>query len=89
MTEHSATPPAHADVEPCLARELEAIAHEPLLPIEKKLIVGSLVLGAVLLGLLLWISTTFFPVDAARWRGAPGAGKAAARPDAAAPSQAR
>ena len=35
--------------------------YEPLLPIEKKLIAGSLVLGIVLLGLLLWVSRTFFP----------------------------
>lgn len=34
---------------------------EPLLPVEKKLIGGSLVLGLVLLVLLLWVSKTFFP----------------------------
>jgi hypothetical protein len=45
-----------------LARELEAIPYEPLLPIEKALIVGSLLLGALLLGVLLWASTTFFPI---------------------------
>lgn len=48
--------------EPSLAHELAAIPYEPLLPIEKKLIVWCLVLGVVLLGLLLWASTTFFPV---------------------------
>ena len=48
--------------EPSLARELEAIPYEPLLPIEKKLIVCCLVLGVVLLGLLVWASATFFPV---------------------------
>jgi hypothetical protein len=48
--------------EPSIARELEAIPYEPLLPIEKKLIVSCLVLGILLLGLLLWASTTFFPV---------------------------
>jgi hypothetical protein len=32
------------------------------LPIEKKLIVGSLLLGIALLGLLLWISHVYFPV---------------------------
>ena len=47
-----------------LAAELSAIAHEPLLPIEKKLIAGSLILGVLLLGLLLWVSATFFPVGA-------------------------
>ena len=34
---------------------------EPLLPVEKKLIAWSLILGVVLLGLLVWISYTFFP----------------------------
>jgi hypothetical protein len=34
--------------------ELERMPYEPLLPVERKLIVGSLVLGAVLLVLLLW-----------------------------------
>jgi hypothetical protein len=44
-----------------LARELAAIPEEPLLPVEKKLIVGSLLLGLLLLGLLLWLSHVFFP----------------------------
>ena len=35
--------------------------YEPLLPVEKKLIAGSLVLGIVLLGLLIWLSNKFFP----------------------------
>ena len=35
--------------------------YEPLLPVEKKLILGSLILGVVLLGLLMWISRAFFP----------------------------
>ncbi len=47
---------------PSLARELEAIPYEPLLPVEKKLIVYSLALGIVLLAVLLWISATFFPI---------------------------
>ncbi len=47
---------------PSLARELEAIPYEPLLPIEKKLIAGCLLLGVLLLGLLLWASHTLFPV---------------------------
>ncbi len=34
---------------------------EPLLPVEKKLIAGSLLLGIVLLGLLIWLSNKFFP----------------------------
>ena len=44
------------------AEEMAHIPYEPLLPVEKKLIVGSLLLGVVLLGLLLWISATYFPV---------------------------
>ena len=46
------------------ARRLDvaAIPYEPLLPIEKKLIAGSLILGVALLGLLLWLSAALFPV---------------------------
>ena len=47
--------------EPKIIDELKKMEHEPLLPVEKKLIVGSLVLGAVLLGVLMWISRVFFP----------------------------
>ncbi len=36
---------------------------EPLLPVEKQLIAGSLLLGAVLLGVLLWVSHTYFPAS--------------------------
>ena len=61
MTE-SAQPPASAS-EPSLAREMEAIPDEPLLPIEKKLIAGSLLLGLGLLGILLWLSQMWFPPD--------------------------
>jgi hypothetical protein len=43
-----------------LSEELGRMAQEPLLPIEKQLIVGSLLLGAVLLAILLWASYTFF-----------------------------
>lgn len=35
--------------------------YEPLLPVEKKLIGYSLVIGFILLGLLVWVSYTFFP----------------------------
>jgi hypothetical protein len=34
--------------------------YEPLLPIEKRLITWSLLLGIGLLGLLIWVSGTFF-----------------------------
>jgi hypothetical protein len=40
--------------------ELSKIPYEPLLPVEIKLIVWSLVLGTVLLVVLVWISYTFF-----------------------------
>jgi len=47
--------------DPKFSEELNKMEHEPLLPVEKKLIAGSLVLGIVLLGLLIWLSNTFFP----------------------------
>ena len=50
--------------EPKTGEELARVPFEPLLPVEKKLIVGSLVLGVALLGFLLWVSNTFFPVAA-------------------------
>lgn len=46
---------------PRIAEEIRKMEYEPLLPIEKKLIVLSLALGVGLLGLLLWISATYFP----------------------------
>ena len=46
--------------EPKLSEELKKMEAEPLLPVEKKLIAWSLILGLALLGLLLWISSTFF-----------------------------
>jgi hypothetical protein len=45
-----------------LERELQSASEEELLPIEKKLIVVSLLLGAGLLGLLAWISARYFDV---------------------------
>jgi hypothetical protein len=51
-------PPTDADT----ARELASVEAEPLLPVEKWLIGGSLALGLALLGLLLWVSRTYFPV---------------------------
>jgi hypothetical protein len=47
--------------DPKIADELRQMEVEPLLPIEKQLIAWSLVVGAGLLGILLWISHTFFP----------------------------
>jgi hypothetical protein len=46
---------------PVLAEELKKMEYEPLLPVEKKLIGWSIGLGVALLGLLVWISYTFFP----------------------------
>ncbi len=44
-----------------LAQELERMRREPLLPVEKKLIAWSIGLGVGLLGILVWVSYTFFP----------------------------
>ncbi len=44
-----------------LSRELAEIPDEPLLPIEKKLILWSLGLGLGLLGALYWLSQLFPP----------------------------
>ena len=46
---------------PKIAEEIKKMEYEPLLPAEKKLIGYSLILGIVLLGLLVWISYSFFP----------------------------
>lgn len=43
-----------------LAEELQKMVKEPILPVEKKLVVYSLVLGVVLLGILYGISVIFF-----------------------------
>ena len=47
--------------QPRLAEEIKKMEYEPLLPVEKKLIIWSIVLGLVLLGVLTWVSYTFFP----------------------------
>ena len=47
--------------QPRLADEMEKMEYEPLLPVEKKLIVWSVVLGVFLLVALTWVSYTFFP----------------------------
>jgi hypothetical protein len=44
---------------PKLAEEMQKMAYEPLLPIEKKLIVWSLSLGIALLVVLVLISRAF------------------------------
>lgn len=45
---------------PRLADEIARMEREPLLPVEKKLILYSLALGVGLLALLAWVSATFF-----------------------------
>ncbi len=47
--------------QPKLSEELKKMEWEPLLPVEKKLIGWSIGLGVVLLGILVWVSYTFFP----------------------------
>jgi hypothetical protein len=44
------------------ADELRRVEAEPLLPAEKWLIFGSLLLGLALLGILLWLSNELAPV---------------------------
>jgi hypothetical protein len=41
-------------------QEVEQV-YEPLLPVEKKLIIWSLILGVVLLGILVVVSYSLFP----------------------------
>ncbi len=47
--------------EPKIAEELQKMEAEPLLPVEKKLIAGSILLGLLLTGVLMWVSHVFFP----------------------------
>ncbi len=57
--------PIGPDEPPTLAREMAAMTDEPLLPVEKQLIAGSLILGVLLLGLLMWLSHVLFPTGPA------------------------
>ena len=41
--------------------ERDRTEHEPLLAVEKRLVGWSVIAGVVLLGLLMWLSYTFFP----------------------------
>ena len=43
-----------------LQDELRRRTDEPFLPAERKLVTWSLVLGVALLGVLVWVSETFF-----------------------------
>jgi hypothetical protein len=42
--------------EPRLSEEIEMMPYEPLLPIEKKLVPWSVLLGLFLLGTLMWVN---------------------------------
>ena len=46
---------------PEIAQELAKMQHEEFLPVEKKLVLVSLLLGVVLLALLMWLSKALFP----------------------------
>jgi hypothetical protein len=66
MVENSQLPPeevpvVEAPMETKLIDELQKMEYEPLLPVEKKLISWSLIIGIVSLGFLYWLSVTFFP----------------------------
>ena len=47
--------------EPKIAEEMRRMEYEELLPVEKKLVAWSLILGIALLGALIWVSYRFFP----------------------------
>jgi hypothetical protein len=47
--------------QPKIADEMKKMEYEPLLPVEKKLIAWSLIIGTALLGILVWVSYTYFP----------------------------
>ena len=53
-------PTMHAVEEPKLAEELEKMPYEPLLPIEKKLILWSVLLGVFLLAALVGLNQLLF-----------------------------
>jgi|GEM_PF-6763691 len=53
----------NSGMQPSIGEELAAIPYEPLLPVEKKLIVVSLLLGVTLLGVLSWATKAYFPID--------------------------
>jgi hypothetical protein len=50
----------HPVEEPKISEELEKMPYEPLLPIEKKLVLWSVLLGVFLLGALMWINQILF-----------------------------
>lgn len=55
--------PNHPPTDAEAAAELARVTAEPLLPVEKWLIGVSLASGVVLMGVLLWASRTYFPMN--------------------------
>ena len=53
---------SHDSEKPRIGEEIAKMHAEPLLPVEKKLIAWSLILGIVLLAVLLWTGTASIPV---------------------------
>jgi hypothetical protein len=50
----------HVTPEPKISEELEKMPYEPLLPIEKKLVLWSILLGLFLLGALVLLDKALF-----------------------------
>ncbi|MDT7906853.1 MAG: hypothetical protein RRA63_02240 [Candidatus Calescibacterium sp.] len=46
-----------------ISEELEKMEYEEMLPVEKKLVLWSIAIGIILLGILIWVSYTFFPPE--------------------------
>lgn len=66
MAQETTLPPEEIPVvepqeEHRLVDELQKMEWEPLLSVEKKLISWSIGLGVIGMGLLVWVSYTFFP----------------------------
>jgi cell division protein FtsL len=43
-----------------ISEELKKMEYEEMLPVEKKLVLWSIAIGIILLGILIWVSYTFF-----------------------------
>jgi len=48
--------------EPRIGEEIRKMEAEPLLPVEKKLIAWSLILGVALLAVLIWTGNSSLPI---------------------------
>jgi uncharacterized membrane protein YvbJ len=53
----------HQKGETKISEELEKMEYEEMLPVEKKLVLWSIAIGIILLGILIWVSYTFFPPE--------------------------